>query len=385
MLNGSLAPAATAAPETVAPVRTAVRALLEQSEAYRALPLAEQKALANHMVKVGTYLADPAWLDAPPTAQPLGDGQEKESNPVDDLKKRLAAAPGQVGSDFTAGGVREGVEAFGQLVKKVDFPAFVSGLVNGVFKAVVDASIQQMQAYGELLAATAKTVDQFANDHISEGQARDYIANRYPSAVQVDTSGEGTARLKPKDEGTDAVDLGKAFNVGKSVDLNDPESELALVNAAKLEMARSKQQLLATMVLLGINRIVVTNGQINAKVIFDMRADDSAKRHATAEMHDEQKTHAEVSAGVAGWGGFGGAYTTAGTGSSHVATVGSAVDDTSEAKAAVNANLTGEVRLNFKSETFPLERMVDTGGMQMLNQRAQPGPVAQAPASGASR
>jgi hypothetical protein len=265
-------------------------------------------------------------------------------------------------------------------VQKVDFPAFVSGLVQGVFKAVVDASIEQMKAYGELLAATAKTVDQFASDHITEGQARDYIANRYPSAVQVDTSGEGGARLKPA-EGADAVDLGKAFNVGQDVDLNDDASELALVNAAKLEMARSKQQLLATMVLLGINRIVVTNGQINAKVIFDMRADDTAARRAKAEMYDEQKSHAEAGAVGFGWGGA--AY--AGAGTSHVATVGSAVDDTSEARAEVKANLTGEVKLNFKSETFPLERMVDTGGMQLLNQRAQPGQVAQAPPTGASR
>ena len=276
--------------------------------------------------------------------------------------------------------MREGVEAFGQLVKKVDFPAFVSGLVQGVFKAVVDSSIEQMKAYGELLSATAKTVDQFASDHITEAQARDYVANRYPSAIEVDTSGEGGARLKPK-EGADqdAVDLGKAFNVGQQVDLNDEASELAVVNAAKLEMAKSKQQLLATMVLLGINRIVITDGHINAKVVFDMRADDTASRLAKAEMHDEQQSHAEVGAVGFGWGGA--AF--AGAGTSHVATVGSAVDDTSQSRAEVKANLTGEVRLNFKSETFPLERMVDTGGMQMLNQRAQPG--AAPPAAGAAK
>src|SRR6185503_2345883 len=117
------------------------------------------------------------------------------------------------------------------------------------------------------------------------------------------------------------------------------------------------------------------------KVIFDMRADDSAKRRAQAEMHDEQKSHAEAGAVGFGWGAA--AYANAGT--SHVATVGSAVDDTSESRAEVKAQLSGEVKLNFKSETFPLERMVDTGGMQMLNQRAQPGQVAQAPPTGASR
>src|SRR5215212_11986100 len=91
-------------PPMAAPVRTAVRALLEQSAAYRTLPLAEQKALANHMVKVGSYLADPGWLDAPPpaAARALGDD---EAHPVEDLKQRLAGAPGQVGADFKAGAV----------------------------------------------------------------------------------------------------------------------------------------------------------------------------------------------------------------------------------------------------------------------------------------
>jgi hypothetical protein len=33
----------------------------------------------------------------------------------------------------------------------VDFPAFVSDLVRGVFQAIVDASIEQMEAFADLL------------------------------------------------------------------------------------------------------------------------------------------------------------------------------------------------------------------------------------------
>ena len=46
---------------------------------------------------------------------------------------------------------------------------------------------------------------------------------------------------------------------------------------------------MATMVLLGINRIIVTNGRINAKVVFDMKASDQAKRVAKAELEDERE------------------------------------------------------------------------------------------------
>ena len=58
------------------------------------------------------------------------------------------------------------------------------------------------------------------------------------------------------------------------------------MTAAKLEMARGRQKLMALMVMLGINRIIVTNGRINAKVVFDITASDYAKRMAKAGMTD---------------------------------------------------------------------------------------------------
>src|SRR5262245_12857492 len=119
----------------LAPVRGAVRRLLEGSQAFHALPAERRKQLANDMVKVGTFLADPGWLDAPPPARALEEeeGGRKKADPIQDLKQRLAEKPGQTGAEFQAGAVRQGVEEFGKLVQKVDFPAFVTGLVQGVF------------------------------------------------------------------------------------------------------------------------------------------------------------------------------------------------------------------------------------------------------------
>lgn len=48
------------------------------------------------------------------------------------------------------------------LVEAVDFPAFVSDLIHGVFKAIIDASIKQMEAYAGLLTSVATAVDEFA-------------------------------------------------------------------------------------------------------------------------------------------------------------------------------------------------------------------------------
>ncbi len=255
-------------------------------------------------------------------------------------------------------------------MQKVNFPEFVSGLVKGVFQAVVDASIQQMQAYGELLAASAKSVQQFADDHISDAQARDHLANRFPSKFRIDTSADGPARIASRDGGE--VDLGGAFGTDGAVDVSDGDAEQALVNQAKLDMARQRQQTMATMVLMGINRIIVTNGQINAKVLFDVQADDKAARHATAEMHDAQSESDFEAGGGSFFGMFAGGFARA---SSHTTSVASAIDDTSESKAQMKAQLSGDVHLAFKSDVFPLEKMVDVMGMQTLNQRAAPLPI----------
>ena len=45
------------------------------------------------------------------------------------------------------------------LVAGVDFPGFVAELIDGVFGAIVNASIQQMDAYAKLLADVAKSLD----------------------------------------------------------------------------------------------------------------------------------------------------------------------------------------------------------------------------------
>jgi hypothetical protein len=93
-----------------------------------------------------------------------------------------------------------------EFLSQVDFPAFVSALVGGVFQAIVGASIEQMEAYARLVDEVAKTVDQF----VDEGG---------------DDDGTPLGRPRP-----------------------------------------NRQQALASMVLMGINRIVVTEGTVKTRV-----------------------------------------------------------------------------------------------------------------------
>ena len=380
--------------ETLNAVRPAVRDMLLSVPAFRQLSPQEQENMARTMVRVASYMANPEGVvteEKPGEPAPaIARAQAKEEDPVQATKRRLSQAPGQVGKGFVAGGVREGVEQFGQLVQKVDFPKFVGGLIQNVFQAIVDSSIQQMRAYGELLANVAKTVDEYARDNISENNARDWLSQKFPDALGVemntmsggfaegDEAPQQTATLAPKGEVTDQRmgEISKDVGLEKQpvTDISDPAEEQRLVNAARLQMARGRQQLLASMVMLGINRIVVTDGLIHAKVIFDMRAQDSAQRAAKASMMDKEKSafRSKMDVSYGGWFSPIDASVSNEYSTEHMATVQSAVEDTSESKAEVKANLSGEVRLGIKSDYFPMEKMASPQMIAAIQGNAQP-------------
>lgn len=379
-------------PESIHAVRPQVRELLTRIPAFHALPADEQKALAANMVKVMSYISDPNGVVQALPAQagaapaPLARAQNEA---VEATKQMLSQSPGQVGKDFKAGAVREGVDQFGALVKKVDFPKFVGGLIKNVFQAIVESSIEQMRAYGELIANVSKTVDAFMADNISAGAGRDWLAQKYPDALGVEVNAgsssfaEGgaapapTASLVPRGENAEVrlAEISHEMNLNPPVtDVTDANAELRLVTAARLHMAKSRQQLLASMVMLGINRIVVTDGSITAKVVFDMRAEDKAKRKYTASMHDEDSARAKetVSASYGGWFSPVDASASVEAEQAHMATVGSSLDETSESKAEVKAKLSGEVRVNFKSDYLPMEKMATPEMMSVIQGNSTP-------------
>ena len=165
--------------ESLPIVRRQVKTLLTSSGAFQSLPADKRRQISNDMAKIANYLV----------------------------------ADASSGTD--------------RLLADVDFPDFVSNLLNGVFDAIVDSSIRQMEAYAKLVAGVAKSLDEFANENISDNEARDHLLNRLPQFFP-----KGSTRTKRR----------------------------------RVQLASSRQQLLATMVLMGINRIVVTDGRISARI-----------------------------------------------------------------------------------------------------------------------
>ena len=373
---------------TLAVVRPQVRQLLERSASFRALPQEEQREIARTMVRVASYMSNPQGLARKEFEQPVtarGDATARAlANEVDAAKGKASGKSGTfAGADFQAGALRQGTAAFKELVGSVDFPAFVGGLIQNVFQAIVNASVQQMQAYAEMLKSVAQTVDQFAQDNISLNNARDWLTERFPGSLTLDESGAseegGSPRLAVtgEDEQASLAEINATLQPAQPItDLSDPEQETQLVMAARLQMARSRQQLLASMVLLGINRIVVTDGAINAKVVFDLKASDQAGRVARASLYDAQSSMnrnvAQTSASAGIWGARASASMSNVNEQRHVTTVASSVDESSESKAEIKAKLTGEVRVNFKSDYLPMDKMATPGMIASIQGNATP-------------
>jgi len=259
----------------------------------------------------------------------------------------------------------------GALVNEIDFPGFVAGLVHGTFDAIVDASIRQMESYSSLVSAVAKTVDQFTEENVSPNQARDWLAQRYPGEVRVaqPTAEQPAPMLLPIAEGLTPVWLGEYGIDGE--ELTTELLEERVLPQVRTHVGAERQQLLATMVMLGMNRVAVKDGSITAKVMFRASANDVAKiGYATGS---DPKS-------VADWGERGSLTYSAGS-STMVSTLGvNAQSDTT-----LRADLFGEVKLNFVSETLPLDKLADAAKVALVQRnsavaRAAAPPTPAAPA-----
>ncbi|MCB9762533.1 MAG: hypothetical protein H6739_22230 [Alphaproteobacteria bacterium] len=349
-------------------VRRQVRDALERNQAFQAMPAEHRRKIAHDTVRVLSYITDPTAGDAT-----LAEAAQRAGVTARAMAEGDPPIPQQPKKEgVTGAAIDKAGEAFEQLANSVNFPEFVGGLIDAVFTSIVDSSIKQMEAYGELLASVVKSVDEFANDNFTDNQARDYLQSSFPGALRIDAVGDQPrVRMNPQIDDDQAPDFGKFLGVqDSSYDLDDEASEAELVRQAKLKMARSRQQQLATMVVLGINRIVVTNGKINAKVVFDVKASENSSFKASAEYHDK-KTHTDYShtRKRSFWGTT---RTNSGNVNTRVTTLDSNTTQESNESISAKAQLTGEVSVNFKSETFPLEKLASADQLLTVNSLSNP-------------
>jgi hypothetical protein len=249
----------------------------------------------------------------------------------------------------------------GALSDEIAFSAFVAGLVHDTFDAVVDSAIRQMESYASLVSAVAKPMEEFTRENVSENQAKDYLVQQYPRDLYLSLDGPPTVLPRPSDNKDNPdeprnLEWLASFNVAGQ-ELTPELIQETLIPEAQKRLGRSRQQMLATMVLLGLNRVVVKDGSITARLRFRAEAGDHAK--VDYAVSDDP-------GGDSSWGARGSlTYPAAST---KVSTVGV----TAQSDANLKAELFGEVKINFASETLPLEKFADEARRTLLERHARP-------------
>lgn len=188
---------------------------------------------------------------APASSAPAGAAPASSTPPTPPPQDAVAAVSG----------------TFADEVGKVKFVDFVDDLITGVFQSIVDATTTQMQAFATLVEATALSTSDYATAHVSDADANSFLQMSMPNLLSFgDDGGLGLT------DGADPTQLLSQLG-GMGISGVDPSSSTLsrdLVDQARLKLAAQRQQMLATMVLMGINRIIVTDGEINAKVVFQV-------------------------------------------------------------------------------------------------------------------
>lgn len=402
-------PPAASNPQPKPEVRQAVANLLTRSEAFRALPPDRKREVARATALVADYLAAPEGIPgntlAGGLAMPTARALVGETPQVESTFAERSDTVADVGKEaFVAGAAREGAGIAKQMINDVKFPVFVASLIEGVFHAIVRASIEQMQAYTEMIGAVAKSLKQFTDDNVSENQGRDHMVDKFPDLFEIGTDDFGDSpgpKLKLR-EGVDESAALKRINsmkfedgnVMKSMDLSDENVEKALVMAARMQLAKQRQQLMASMVLMGINRIVITDGKISAKIMYDFTSKDTMSKRRTAQAYDYARNAADGSLQTtyAGEGTYdsGGKYDgkyEKGKGdysadyyskgeykyeNKPVMTASSVATSASDSQLQTRVQLAGAVEVNFKSDYLPLDKMATPGMIAAIQGNSTP-------------
>lgn len=330
-------------PATRALVATQVRALLAASPSFHELAPANQAELAHHVQHIASYAAELVRDDWYQSAR-------LDQRPV--LRRRATLTPlarGQAAGDNLGEGATSRIGTVTrQTLRAIAFPEFVADLIRSTFRAIVNSNIEQLDAIRALLGNVSGTVDEFEEANITDSQAREWLAQKFPTHLQL----SGGALSARPDAPETPPRWDHELGLNRRVDLEDTDAlEEVLVPAARRKLSQSRLETLSLMVLMGIDRIVVTGGKIRATMAFHIDASDAA-REANASQFDLRV----AAAGSFGFGPWSASVSTS---------VGYVTSSRSESESELNAaaDMTGEVELHFRSDPIQLNRMVGDGAI----------------------
>lgn len=310
--------------------RAETRSLLSRSASFKSMNRPEQMKLYEDLYRASyNRLAEKQSL-----SRGLANKEpQKASDLIDDSRhknSRIEQA-GDIAKNFMDG---------------VDFPKFVRDLVKGVYDANLEVTIKQMDEYIKLMKAATASISKFVTQ-IDDTAAFGYLAENDNENFSL-----GFDDDKKEQTLTDKS--------GNKLDLGDNEIKAKIMDA-KIKMAQEQRALLRETILMGVTRLVVERGEINASVLFDIKANEQVQKQDKAAKKDASSTSSSFTAG----GGFIGKIFGGPEGGVTNATQHSTIS-ISSAKSVANtelqAKVTGSVKLVFKSDYFKLDNFASMYG-----------------------
>lgn len=349
------------------------QAALPKAPAFHALQTTAQDALTTRLDRVRNALAaqpqafarpaDPYDLDV--LAHPMigpSTGYGGYSNfGATPSNEAPSAEPSEPKSLLRT--VNELPAAAGAMADELGFADFVASLVHGTFDAIVDSSIRQMEAFASLVSSLSQTVDEFSRGHVSTNQVRDWLVEQHPADLQLilPTATGEQPRVVPRAAPDDDWGVSPAWLSEYGLDgedLSETLIETRVIPQARARIGEERMRTLASMALMGLNRVRVERGEISAKLRIRAKASDSAR---VGFAQDQDGAGAGGSTSWSGRAGF--------SAPAAQAMVSTSVNAQSDA--AIAAELQGEVRIVFASETVPLESFVSDAQRVLLERTAR--------------
>ena len=176
-MNGATATpdsARAAIPDPLPIVRATVRSLLLSSPSYLALEQPRRDKLAKAMVRVCTTAASLIQEEMESDREAQREMAAQRPAP----RRPLARAQSAPAFGEAASRVAGTTQA---ILNAVSFPRFVTELINGVFKAMLDSSMQQMNSYVELLNNVSASLEGFADSNMGADRAREFFGVGEPA------------------------------------------------------------------------------------------------------------------------------------------------------------------------------------------------------------
>lgn len=358
----------TAAAAAAARALAEAEAALPYAPAFQALEDDNRNTLRNRLTRVRSALmatpqaftasADPYDTDVFATAMsappPVRGGLMGPQSPDTAPAGSAAASPKSMLRT-----VNDLPSAAGAMVEELDFASFVASLVQGTFDAIVDSSIRQMEAFSALVSSLSQTVEDFSRDNVSTNQVRDWLIDRHPADLQLvmpRSPGQAPRILPRAGQYDDAQSPDWLADYGfAGEDLSEELIETRLVPVARQRLGEERMRSLASMALMGLHKVRVERGEISARIRIRAKASD------TTRLDHAQNQDPASQASWSGRAGF--------SAPSAQAMISTAVNAQSDA--AISAELQGEVRIVFVSETVPLEAFVSDAQRVLLERAAR--------------